>query len=177
MRRSRSICMVVYIGVLALLLTAVSPCFQASASGGLLPDDPMIKICALPIDKDIDEVLVAISQDVSRDTGIGQEYITYYWQTLANINCMGKKTTDYPILVDLYVPGFFDNKQISTMMTSLAAALEKHTGIDRQWVFIQTHFPKQGQVYLSGEVQVWEDYKGPENAAEYDEDLASGEDL
>lgn len=33
----------------------------------------------------------------------------------------------------------------------------------REWVFIQAHFPNQGQVYLSGEVQVWDDYKGQEN--------------
>jgi hypothetical protein len=112
-------------------------------------------------------VLAAISKDVSRGTGIEQQYITYYWQTLDSVNCMGEKTTNRPILVDLYVPGFFTNELIGTMMASLAASIERNVGLDRKWVFIQVHFPNQGQVYLSGEIQVWDDYKGPENAAEY----------
>ena len=156
-------------GMIGLLLSLVLSCSPAIAGEecGLYAQDPMVKISALPIDKDVDEVLAGISKDVSHDTGIDQEYITYYWQPLSNINCMGEKRTDGPILVDLYVPGFFDNEQIASMMTSLAVAIEKHVGLDRKWVFIQTHFPKQGQVYLSGEIQVWDDYKAAKNAAEY----------
>jgi hypothetical protein len=140
---------------------------ELASHEGLYAADPMVKICALPIDGDIDEVLAGISADVSRDTGIEEQYITYYWVPMTNVICMGEKTTDYPILVDLYVPGFFTNELIASMMTCLAAAIEEHVGIDREWVFIQAHFPNQGQVYLSGEVQVWDDYKGQENAAEY----------
>ena len=136
-------------------------------SEGLSTQDPMIKICSLPIDKDIDEVLAAVSQDVSRDSGIKQEFITYYWLTLDAVNWNGKKQVGRPILVDLYPAGFFDNKTIQTVMTSLAAALEKHVGIDRKWVFIATHFPNQGQTYISGGVEVFDDYKGPANEAEY----------
>jgi hypothetical protein len=73
---------------------------------------------------------------------------------------MGKKTAEGRVLVDLYVPGFFTNKQIASLMQSLGAAIERNVGISRQWIFIQTHFPNQGQVYLSGEVQVWENYQG-----------------
>ena len=157
------------IGLITLFVSFVLPCSLAAASeeSGLYAQDPMVKISALPIDKDVDEVLAGISKDVSRDTGIEQQYITYYWQPLSNINCMGEKRTDGPILVDLYVPGFFDNEQIGSMMTSLAVAIEKYVGLDRKWIFIQTHFPKQGQVYLSGEIQVWDDYKAAKNAAEY----------
>jgi hypothetical protein len=155
------------------LMASLLPCIAApgvevSASDeGLYVQDPMVKISSLPIDKDVDKVLAAISKDVSRGTGIEQQYVTYYWQTLDNINCMGKKTTDRPILVDLYVPGFFTNEIIGTLMTSLAMSIEEHVGLSRKWVFIQVHFPNQGQVYLSGGIQIWDDYKGPENAAEY----------
>ncbi len=140
---------------------------ESVVHNGLYREDPMVKICALPIDSDIDEVLAGISADVSRDTGIEEQYITYYWQPLSNVVCMGEKTTDRPILVDLYVPGFFTNDQIADMMNSLAAAIEVHVGLDREWVFIQTHFPNQGQVYLSGEVQVFTEYMGPQNEAEF----------
>lgn len=171
MRRERSVhCIYVFavIVMVKLLLGVAAPRAEMSASGeGLLIQDPMVKISSLPIDKDVDEVLSAISKDVSRDTGIEQQYITYYWQTVDNINCMGKKTTDRPILVDIYVPGFFTNEQIGALMTSLGASIEKHVGLDRKWLFIHVHFPNQGQVYLSGEVQIWDDYKWLENAAEY----------
>ena len=158
-----------FVGLITFFVSFVLPCSLATAGEecGLYAQDPMVKISALPIDKDVDEVLAGISKDVSRDTGIEQQYITYYWQPLSNINCMGEKRTDGPILVDLYVPGFFDNEQIGSMITSLAVAIEKYVGLDRKWIFIQTHFPKQGQVYLSGEIQVWDDYKAAKNAAEY----------
>ena len=45
--------------------------------------------------------------------------------------------------------------------------LAKNVGIDRKWVFIHTHFPNQGQVYISGQIQINDHYKGPENEAEY----------
>ena len=167
-RRSFGMCLFTIVFMIGLLQGATLPCNEELASHeGLYAADPMVKICALPIDGDVDEVLAGISADVSRDTGIEEQYITYYWVPMTNVICMGEKTTDYPILVDLYVPGFFTNELIASMMTNLAAAIEEHVGIDREWVFIQAHFPNQGQVYLSGEVQTWDDYKGQENAAEY----------
>jgi len=150
------------------LLGVAAPSAEVDASDkGLHVQDPMVKISSLPIDKDVDKVLAAISRDVSQGTGIEQQYITYYWLTFDSINCMGEKTAGRPILVDLYVPGFFTNELIGTMMTGLAASIEKHVGLSRKWVFIQVHFPNQGQVYLSGEIQIWDDYKGLENAAEF----------
>ena len=127
---------------------------------GLYANDPMIKISALPIDKNIDDILVSISEDISNETGLNKEFITYYWQTLSNINCMGKKRIDGPILVDLYVPGFLTSDMIGKIMTSLAESLERHTGLDKKWVFIHTHFPRQNDVYLSGQIQHGDDYQG-----------------
>ena len=139
---------------------------DSSTADGLMSQDPMIKICSLPIDRDISEVLAGISEDVSRDTGVGEEYITYYWVTLTDIICMGD-TVNTPILVDLYVPGFFTNDDMISMMNSLAAAIEENVGLEKEWVFIQVHYPSQGQVYLSGEIQFWDNYQGPANAEEY----------
>lgn len=165
---SYAMCLFAVIFMVGVVQGATLTCNEELASHeGLYAADPMVKICGLPIDRDIDEVLAGISADVSRDTGIEEQYITYYWMSISNVICMGEKTTDHPVFVDLYVPGFFTNELIASMMNSLAAAIEEHVGIDREWVFIQAHFPNQGQVYLSGEIQIWDDYKGPENAAEY----------
>lgn len=150
-----------FMGFCLLLCTPALATGVAHASqDGLCEQDPMVKICSLPIKQDIAETLSRISKDVSAATGIEQKYVTYYWLTLDAINCMGKKTVGYPILVDLYVPGFFTDKQVATMMTSIADALEKNVGIDKKWVFIQAHFPGQGHVYLGGKVQYWENYRG-----------------
>jgi hypothetical protein len=161
---------ITYLGTAVLvagfLLLPADSSADSLTSVGLLSQDPMVKICSLPIDRDLSEVLAGISEDVSNDTGIGEEFITYYWVTLSDIICMGD-TVNTPILVDLYVPGFFNNDDMISMMNSLAAAIETNVGLDREWIFIQIHYPSQGQVYLSGEVQVWDDYQGPANAEEY----------
>lgn len=156
-----------YTGILLTLAFLLSAISAKASDEGLNAQDPMIKICSQPIDKNVDEVLAAISKDVSRDTGIEQQYITYYWVTLDAVNWNGEKQAGRPILVDLYPAGFFDNKTIQSVMKSLAAAIEKHVGLDREWVFIATHFPNQGQVYISGDIEIYDDYKGPENEAEY----------
>ncbi|MEW5820928.1 MAG: hypothetical protein AB1782_12120 [Cyanobacteriota bacterium] len=134
------------------------------AYDGIQPEDPMVKITTLPIDKNIDEILTNVSNEVSQSTGIEKQYITYYWQTFDKINCMGEKTTEHPVFVDLYVPGFFNNEQIASLMTNLAESLAKHTGIEKKWVFIHTHFPRQGQVYMSEKVQRWDNYAENDNS-------------
>ncbi len=127
---------------------------------GLLSEDPMVRIMSLPISGDVDAILANISKEVSRETGLPQEFITYYWQSIDNINCMGKKTVDYPIFVDLYVPGFLTTPEIKDLMTSIADNIERFVKIDKKWVFIHTHFPRQEQVYISGEVASWDNYQG-----------------
>ena len=102
------------VGVLHGATATVHCTEELTSHEGLYAADPMVKICALPIDGDVDEILAGISADVSRDTGIEEQYITYYWVPMTNVICMGEKTTDYPILVDLYVPGFFTNEQIAS---------------------------------------------------------------
>ncbi len=148
--------------ILALSL-AILPDYARAAEdncSGLLFEDPMVRIMSLPISGDIDAILAGISKGVSEETGLGQEFITYYWQSIDSINCMGKKTVDYPIFVDLYVPGFLTTSEIKGIMTSMADNIEKFTKIDKKWVFIHTHFPRQEQVYISGGVASWDHYQG-----------------
>jgi hypothetical protein len=151
---------------IALSMTAAAddpPC-------GLVKNDPMVKICSQAIDKDIDVVLAGISEDVSESTGIDQKFITYYWSTLDSVNCMGEKTTEYPILVDLYVPGFFSDEDIAGFMESLATALQTNVGIDPQWVFIYVHVQKPGQVFISGEVLYGDGSPDKDDSSEEDKD-------
>ena len=111
---------------------------------GLLAEDPMVRIMSLPISGDMDAILANISKEVSRETGLPQEFITYYWQSIHNINCMGKKTVDYPIFVDLYVPGFLTTPEIKGLMTSIADNIEKFAKIDKKMGFYTHSFSPAG---------------------------------
>ena len=126
------------LGLILLVLALGSP---AWASGGLDPTDPMVRITAPKSVKNGAAVLAAVSRDVKAATGLGEEFVTYYWQTFEAIQCMGQAATDKPLFVDLYVPGFFTDAQVGGMMTAIADSLAKHTGMDKKWVFIHTHFP------------------------------------
>lgn len=133
---------------------------QALAEGGIDPADPMVRITYTKSNLDVPVVLAAVSREVSKSTGLGEELITYYWQTFDAVHCMGKPATDKPMFVDLYVPGFMTDDMVAKMMTAIADSLAKNTGLDKKWVFIHTHFPQQGHVYISGEVSHWDNYRG-----------------
>lgn len=152
---------------LAVLLCASILTLGVSAQAQMRVDDPMVKITSLPLGRDVKEVMVKLSDDVSRDTGLDKNMVTYYWQTFDAVYCPGcmDTTGNHLIFVDLYVPGFLTDEQIAGLMTSLAASLEKHTGVDRKWVFIYTHVPKEGHVYILGKVAKWEEIKSLDQEA------------
>jgi alpha-beta hydrolase superfamily lysophospholipase len=133
----------------------------------IVPADPMVRITSLPLGLNVKEIMTKLSDDVSRDTGLNKNMITYYWQTFDAVYCPGCKGAPKTlvIFVDLYVPGSFTDKQIAGLMTSLAASLEKHTGIAKEWVFIHTHFPKEGHVFITGKVATWEEIKALDQKA------------
>jgi hypothetical protein len=154
------------------MLLGAGKFIPVAAADGIDAKDPMVRITSAPIDKDVRAILASVSRDVTKATGIEEKFITYYWQSFDAIHCMGKSSADKPIFVDLYVPGFFTDEQIAGFMTAIAESLAKHTGIDKQWVFIQTHFPQQGHVYISGHVEHWDNYRGgmansPKSVAEH----------
>ncbi len=155
----RSACYRFRIAVLfAIAVCAYAPTLHAA--GGVDPADPMVRITCPNLGLDGAEIMDKVSIDVSAATGVEERFITYYWQTFDAVHCMGEPAKDKPLFVDLYVPGFFTEEDIASMMTAIAGALEKHTGIDKKWVFIQTHFPEQGHVYISGRVERWDNYRG-----------------
>lgn len=143
-----------------LTVWAIWATVSPALAGGLNPADPMVRITAPKIDVDAPAVLAAVSRDVAAATGLGEELVTYYWQTFDAVHCMGKPAKDKPLFVDLYVPGFFTDAQVAGMMTAIAESLAKHTRMDKKWVFVHTHFPLQGQVYISGQVSHWDTYRG-----------------
>ena len=143
--------------VLCVFVLALAVPVQAE----IAPNDPMVRITSLPLGLNVKEIMAKLSDDVSRDTGLNKDMITYYWQTFDAVYCPGCKGAPKTlvIFVDLYVPGFLTDKQIAELMTSLAASLEKHTGIAKEWVFIHTHFPKEGHVFINGKVAKWKEAK------------------
>jgi hypothetical protein len=144
--------------IVAFLMTVVIQPWPASASGGLLPGDPMVRITAPPaIKADKAKVLEQLSKDVSRASGLDPSLITYYWQTFEEINWNGKRVDSVPVFVDLYVPGFLTDKMVATIMLSIADSLAKSTGVEKKWVFIHTHTAQQGRVLLSEKVQYFDE--------------------
>ena len=107
-------------GHLVLLLSVSLFLWQgtASASGGIAPEDPMVKITSAPTDLDVVSVLAAVGKDVSKATGISESFITYYWQTFDAIVYEGKKA-NRPLFVDLHVPSFFSDDDVQGMLGRL----------------------------------------------------------
>ncbi len=121
-------------------------------------DDPMVRITSMPLGLEVNEVMAGLSDDVSRDTGLDKNLMTYYWQTFDAVYCPALKDAivQHPVFVDLYVPGFMTDEVIAGLMISLAASLEKRTAIPKEFVFIHTHVPKEGHIYIAGNVAKWE---------------------
>jgi hypothetical protein len=158
----RRVLLAIVVPVLFGLLGHVFFIHPAFASGGIDPADPMVRVTSPPVSFDAQKVLAAVSKDVSRATGIKESFITYYWQTFDNIVYEGKET-DSPLFVDLYVPGFFSDDDVHGMLEAVADALVDHAGVERKWLFIHTHFPLPGQVYIGGGITEWDTYRGKPN--------------
>jgi hypothetical protein len=127
--------------------------------------DPMVKITSLPTKLDVRAVVAKVSEDVSRDTGLDKNMVTYYWQTFDYVYCPGCKGAGIEggiIFIDLYVPGFMTDEEIGKVMTSLAASLEKNAGINRKSLFIHTHVAEKNRIYMMGKVITdWSQVGGP----------------
>jgi len=153
--------------ILAAALHCSAPAPPAGAAGGIDPADPMVRITSPPTDLDVDAALVQVGRDVSAATGVDEKFITYFWQTFDAIIYDGGPSAK-PLFVDLYVPGFFSDEQVQDMITAVADALVRHAGVERKWLFVHTHFPLQGQVYIGGELQHWDNYRGKSDASPRD---------
>ena len=129
--------------------------------------DPMIKITSLPIKQNLKEVMAKISEDVSRDTDLDKNFVTYYWQSFDGIYCPGceKANLKNVIFVDMYVPAFMTTEEIQKTMTSLAAALARHTDFTLKEVYIHTHIGAKNQLFINGGlVKNWSQVGGPDDS-------------
>lgn len=135
---------------IAFLAVAFVPAAQAQQ--GLDPADPMVRVTAGKLDIDPNAALAGVATDVKAATGLGPELVTYYWQTFDAIILAGKPATDKPLFVDLYVPCFLSQKQVEDILVALGDSLSKRTGMDKKWIFIHTHFPRENHVYIDGKV-------------------------
>lgn len=152
--------------LLAVLLSGVMSMFAGMPVMAGDTTDPMVKITSLPIEQNLQEVMAGLSADVSSETGLDENFVTYYWQTFDEIYCPGCKGAKIkePIFVDLYVPGFMPDEQIQKVMTSLAASLEKHTDYDRKEIFMHTHVADLGRIFITGVVVTnWKQAGGPDS--------------
>lgn len=147
--------------VLAAVLFASGNPLQAQ----ILAADPMVRITSLPLPGiNVQELLVKVSNDVASATGIDKNMITYYYQTFDAMYCpISKNQNDRVLFVDLNVPVFMSDKDIGNVMTAIAEALAKHTGIPKEWVFIHTYFPKPGHVFIAGQIADDKPPKAPES--------------
>ncbi|MGE4557542.1 MAG: alpha/beta hydrolase [Desulfovibrionaceae bacterium] len=156
--------------LLCAMCAAIAIPHAAYAEGGIDPADPMVRVTSPPgVDLDIDAVLAAVSKDVSKKTGIKESFITYYWQTFDTVIYEGKQTKK-PLFVDLYVPAFLSQEDIEGVINAVADGLVEHAGAERKWIFIHTHYPLDGQVYIGGEIQRWDTDK--DESAETPRDIS-----
>jgi len=138
--------------VLFLVLVGMASAPAAQAQQGIDPADPMVRITSGKTSLDVVAVMQAVGRDLGTGAGLGPELVTYYWQTFDAIVLAGKPGTDKPLFVDLYVPCFMPQDKVEKVLTVLADSFAKHTGITQKWIFIHTHFPKENQVYIDGQV-------------------------
>lgn len=143
------------------LFAALLLCFttslhtQAAQASSSKLDDPMVRISGSPLGEKTNDILKLIATDVCKENDLAKDLITFTWQDIHHMVWDGKVTRQ-PVFVDLYVPGFFTKKRIGVMLESIAQAIHTHTGIEKKWVFIHTHFPQQGHVYINGGIMEWE---------------------
>ena len=125
----------------------------------------MIKISSLPVDGDLKTIMASISSDVSRDTGLPESFVTYYWQTFDEVYCPGCEGVglNSVIFVDMYVPAFMTAEERKQVMTSLADALAKYTPYTREEVYIHTHIAEKDQLFIMGNIVTnWSQVGGPD---------------
>ena len=157
--------------IFGLFFVLISLQVPTAYAGSKIEGDPMIKITCLPIKQNLQEVMAGISANVSRDTGLEEKFVTYYWQTFDEIYCPGCKTANIkkPIFVDLYVPAFINENDRKKIMTSLAIALEKYTDYTRKDIFMHTHIAEKSQLFIMGNlVTNWKQVGGPDDSKTID---------
>lgn len=151
--------LIICLGILAMVPA------RSAWGGEMSRTDPMIRITSMPTNLNIHDVLVKVSKDVSQGANLDIRMITYYWQTFDAVYCPGCEEAGIKngvTFVDMYVPAFMTEKEVQKVMTSLAAALHKHAGIDPNSIYMYTHVGEKGRLYIKGRVLTdWSLVGGP----------------
>jgi len=145
-------CLFIWALLWALAFQGTALASEAQVQQGIDPADPMVRITSGKTSLDVVAVMAAVGRDLGDGTGLGPELVTYYWQTFDAIVLAGKPSVGKPLFVDFYVPCFLAQAKIEKALIVLGDSLAKHTGISQKWIFIHTHFPKENQVYIDGQV-------------------------
>lgn len=156
-----------YLVILACLGLLLLPA-AAPAAGGPGPGataDPMIRITALPMKGDLNRIMAQVSSDVSRDTGIKEASVTYYWQTFDAVYCPGCAGAKIkkPMFVDIYAPAFITAAERKSLLRSVAEALARHTSYGVRDIFISLRMMEKEDIYILGDVVTnWKQVGGPD---------------
>ena len=125
---------------------------------------PFIKISTLP--NTLDKAAIMKNVENALYTAVFEDkqlmpanMATCLWQTT---DCVVHKLEPYvefdpqaieiPIFVDLYVNTIFSEAKLGRIMEIIGHELSAGTGIDPNYVFIQTHVGKAGYIFINGEV-------------------------
>ena len=76
-----SIVFLVFGGILTLLYSPLSSLAGERMTSG----DPMVKITTLPTTIDLKQAMAKISEEVAKNTGLPETFVTYYWQFFQNM--------------------------------------------------------------------------------------------
>ncbi len=127
---------------------------------------PFIKISTLPnklkkakIMKNVEKALY--SCEIEGKKLMPDNMATCMWQTqdcvvhkLKGYKKFNPKLVEIPVFVDLYANTMFKTEEVAKIMEIVASELSKGTGVDHNYIFIQTHVGKSGYVFINGEVWI-----------------------
>lgn len=125
---------------------------------------PFIHIKSLPFEENIDmaNVVNNIALDFAKSNGVALEHIYTTWEYFcAGHYCKGgelaefQPKTNFPIIVDLLIPDFNEEKKIAKMLESIADSISRQLEFPKQNVFINHRQAHSGMVFDDGEIVRW----------------------
>ncbi len=151
------------------LFTLLYSPLSSFAGERMTPGDPMVKITSMPTTIDLKQTMAKISEDVAKNTGLPETFVTYYWQFFQDMYCPGCETAGVKevVFIDLYTPAFLESKDRKIFMVSLAQAIAKHTPYDIKDIYLHTHIAEKDQLFIMGDIITnWKQVGGPDDGNE-----------
>ncbi|WP_028585899.1 hypothetical protein [Desulfogranum mediterraneum] len=130
--------------------------------------DPLVRVSILPSTIKPQQFLPLLSRDISAASGVPESGITVIWNVIpAQQMITGGKLADHydnrshPVVVELFLAGFFAESAIQETMAAIADSFAEHTPVAREQVFILTTLQQSGQVYVFGKPLQWQQGENP----------------